>query len=552
MDNNWDKRVIYQIYPRSFKDSNKDGIGDLNGITDKLSYLKELGIDAIWLSPIYKSPMRDFGYDISDYYDIDPIFGNINDFDNLIKSAHKLDIRVLMDFVPNHTSIDHPWFKQSASGKNNPKRNWYIWRKPNKDGSPPNNWLSQFGGPAWELDKTTNEYYLHTFDVSQPDLNWRNQEVVENILDAMRYWMKRGVDGFRVDVAYYLFKDPFFRDEPPNPLYKGDRPLYDSLLHIYTIALPETLSMLKKLSDVMDEFKDKFMVCEIYTFLHEIVNLYKIIDKKSFAPFNFSFIFIAWDAREQKKFIDEFDKLVGPNYFPTFVLGNHDQPRIATRVGENGARTAAMLQLTLRGIPFIYYGEELGLKNVVIPEEKVRDPMAVNLKGLNLGRDPVRTPMQWNESKFGGFSAVEPWLPLEKEYKERNVCTEEKDKKSFLNLYKSLIHLRKTRISLTTGKYIPLDFKNENILGFIRQKADEKTLVIVNFSDKVQKVRLPKGNWKTILSTDMSTNNNVETGKVELHSSEGIIYSFTGLSLRAVRSLSKLTVATATVVSPAP
>lgn len=522
-ENKWGKRIIYQIYPRSFKDSNGDGIGDLNGIAEKLDYLKDLGVDAIWLSPIYQSPMRDFGYDISDYYNIDPIFGNLSDFDSLIKKAHNKDIKVLMDFVPNHTSSEHPWFKESRSSKDNPKRDWYIWKSPKKNGGVPNNWLSQFGGSAWELDKKTNEYYLHTFDVSQPDLNWRNPQVVEEILDVMRYWMKKGVDGFRVDVAYYLFKDPFFRDEPHNPTHTEHHMQYDSLLHIYTIALPETLHMLKTLNSAINEFDDRFMVCEIYTFLHEIVNLYKIVGNKSFAPFNFSFISLPWNAMEQKKFIDEFDERVGYDYFPTYVLGNHDQPRIATKLGKGFARTAALLQLTLRGIPFIYYGEELGMKNVSIPEEKAKDPMAVNMKGFDFGRDPERTPMQWDTSKFGGFSNTEPWLPLEKEFKERSVDSEEKDKKSFLNLYKSVIHLRKTRKSLEQGKLIPLDFKNTNVLGFLRQEADEKTLILANFSEEEQIVELPKGNWKTILSTELDVENRQEKKQVLLHPSEGII-----------------------------
>jgi alpha-glucosidase len=524
VDKNWGKRIIYQIYPRSFKDSGNDGIGDLKGIGDKLGYLKSLGIDAIWLSPIYRSPMRDFGYDISDYYDIDPIFGTSEDFDNLIKKSHDLDIKVLMDFVPNHTSIDHSWFMDSKSDKKSQKRDWYIWRPPGKKGGVPNNWLSQFGGSAWEFDKTTGEYYLHTFDVSQPDLNWRNQEVVEQILNVMRYWLDRGVDGFRVDVAYYLFKDPFFRDEPANPAHQGHRLHYDSLSHIYTIALPETLEMIKRLNNVVNEYEDRFMVCEIYTFLHEIVNLYNIIDHQSFAPFNFSLISHAWDAREQKKFIDEFDKLVGQDYFPTYVLGNHDQPRIYTRLGEAGARAAAMLQLTLRGIPFIYYGEELGMKNVNIPKEKIRDPMVKKPRVYNFGRDTVRTPMQWNGSKFGGFSKVEPWLPLEKGFTKKNVDLQENDKKSFLNLYKTLIRLRKTRESLSNGKYIPLDIKNENIMGFVRQKSREKTLILINFSKTFQEIQTPRGEWKEILNTNMNKNNRSGTGVITLQPSEGIIF----------------------------
>ena len=523
-DDRWGKRIVYQIYPRSFKDSNGDGIGDLNGIAEKLDYLKDLGIDAIWLSPIYCSPMRDFGYDISDYYDIDPIFGTLADFDNLIKKAHDLNIKVLMDFVPNHTSFEHPWFKESRSAKDNPKRNWYIWRPPKKNGDAPNNWLSHFGGTAWEFDKKTREYYLHTFDVSQPDLNWRNPQVVKEILKVMRYWMKRGVDGFRVDVAYFLFKDPFFRDEPYNPTYLPEQNIqYDSLLHIYTNALPETLNMLKILNKVINEFEDRFMVCEIYTFLHEIVNLYKIVDHHSFAPFNFSFISLPWKAQEQKKFIDQFDELVGHDYFPTYVLGNHDQPRISTRLGRDSARTATLLQLTLRGIPFIYYGEELGMKNVEIPEEKTKDPMAVNMKQLNFGRDPERTPMQWDNSQFGGFSNVEPWLPLEKDFKRKNVVSETKDSQSFLNLYKAIIHLRKKRASLREGKLIPLTLKNQQMLGFMRQKGKEKTLILTNFSQAEQKVELPQGGWTTILSTKMDIEDRKEKLTVNLRPSEGIM-----------------------------
>jgi alpha-glucosidase len=526
IDNKWGKRVVYQIYPRSFKDSNGDGIGDLNGITEKLEYLKNLGVDAIWLSPVYRSPMRDFGYDISDYYDIDPLFGNLSDFDNLIKKAHKKKIKVLMDFVPNHTSFEHPWFKESRSSKENPKRDWYIWKAPKTNGTVPNNWLSQFGGSAWELDKKTGEYYLHTFDVSQPDLNWRNIQVVDEISNIIRFWLKRGVDGFRVDVAYYLFKDPFFRDEPYNPIYQHKYQMqYDSLLHIYTIALPETLNMLKKLNSVINEFDDKFMVCEIYTFLHELVNLYKIVNHQSFAPFNFSFITLPWSVQEQKKFIDEFDNLVGHDYFPTYILGNHDQSRIVTKIGENAAKTAALIQLTLRGIPFIYYGEELGMKNVDIPLEKVKDPMAVNMKNVNFGRDPERTPMQWDTTKFGGFSEVDSWLPLERDYKKRNVTIEIKDKQSFYNLYKSVIHLRKTRKSLLEGRYISLILENTNVMGYIRQEAKEKTLVLANFSEENQIVKLPKGNWKIILSTQLDICNRNEKIFVNLRSSEGMIFS---------------------------
>lgn len=522
--NKWGNRIIYQVYPRSFKDSNADGIGDIPGIIEKLDYLRDLGIDAIWLSPVYRSPMRDFGYDISDYRDIDPLFGTLSDFDNLINKSHKKNIKVLMDFVPNHTSIEHSWFKESRSSKDNPKRNWYIWRPPKKNGKEPNNWLSQFGGSVWEKDSQTEEYYLHTFDVSQPDLNWRNPEVVSEMLQVMRYWMKRGVDGFRVDVAYYLFKDPFFRDEPYNPAYLPERQMpYDSLLHAYTVALPETLHMLKKFNNVINEFNDRFIVCEVYTFLHEIINLYQIVDHQSFAPFNFSFISLPWDASVQKKYIDEFDLLVGNDYFPTYVLGNHDKPRIVSRLGVDAARTAALLQLTLRGIPFIYYGEELGMKNMDIPEEEMKDPQAINMRGMNFGRDPQRTPMQWDNTRFGGFSKVMPWLPLGHATGEKNVAFEVNDPKSFLNLYKTLIKLRKNRISLADGDYIPLDIVNNNVLGFMRKKGNETSLILANFSAEEQMVAPPKGAWKTILSTKLDIYERDEKKEIVLRPFEGII-----------------------------
>ena len=522
--NSWGTRVVYQIYPRSFNDSSGDGVGDINGITEKLDYLKDLGISALWLSSIYCSPMHDFGYDVSDYYNIDPLFGNLADFDNLLKQAHKRNIKVLMDFVPNHTSQDHLWFQKSRSSKRNIKRDWYIWKKPKLNGGVPNNWLSHFGGSAWEFDEKTGEYYLHSFDVSQPDLNWRNPDVVKEIKKIMRFWLKRGVDGFRMDVAYYLFKDPFFRDEPDNPDYKINKnSQYHSLLHIYTLALPETVHMLKKLHEIIDEFEDRFMVCEIYTFLKEIVNLYRIVDRQSFAPFNFSFLSLPWKAQDQKRFIDEFDEMIGDHYFPTYVLGSHDFPRIVSKLGENQARTAALLQLTLRGIPFIYYGEELGMKNGDIPKEKIKDPIALNTNGTDFGRDPVRTPMQWDDSKHAGFSDVEPWLPLENEFRSRNVMAETMDKTSFLNLYKSILKLRNTRISLTEGKYIPYPSKNPGIFGYIRRSHTEETLILANFSSEPQEAELPKGHWKILLSIRLDRAGIIEKSTVMLRPFEAVI-----------------------------
>lgn len=522
-NNKWGHRIIYQIYPRSFKDSNNDGIGDLQGIIEELKYLSDLGIDAIWLSPIYPSPMHDFGYDISNYRDIDPIFGDLEKFDELIKEAHKMNIKVLMDFVPNHTSSEHSWFKQSASSKDSPKRDWYIWAKSDNK-KPPNNWLSQFGGSAWKLDKKTKEYYLHTFDVSQPDLNWRNPKVVKEMLDTLRFWLKRGVDGFRVDVAYILYKDPFFRDEPVNLAYiPGTNMQYSSLLHVYTSGLPETLEMIKTFNQVISEFDDRFMVCEIHTHTAELIKLYEIINHQGFAPFNFSFISIPWNAHEQKQFLDEFDNLLGDNYFPTYVLGNHDQPRIASKIGSLSARSAALLQLTLRGTPFIYYGEELGMENVEVPFEKVRDPQAINMNDEKFGRDPSRGPMQWSKKEFAGFSNSEPWLPLEKNYADKNVYSENIDLKSFLNLYKKIIYTRRNLKALIYGKYKPLEFENKNIFGFIREFENEKALILINFSKDNQTIQLPKGEWKMVLSTYMDTPVRNIKNEFNLRPSEGFI-----------------------------
>jgi len=522
--NTWGNRVVYQIYPRSFKDTTGTGVGDLNGIIEKLDYLKDLGIGALWLSPINCSPMKDFGYDISNYKDIDPLFGTLKDFENLIAKAHAKDIKVLMDFVPNHTSIEHPWFQESRSSLDNSKRDWYIWKKPKRNGEAPNNWLSQFGGSAWKFDEATKEYYLHTFDKSQPDLNWRNPKVVARMTDVLRFWLRKGVDGFRVDVAYHLFKDPFFRDEPYNPTYNIEsKREYNSLHHIYTVALPETIAMLKKLHSVINEVKDSFMICEIYTFPQEIVNLYKIVDHQNFAPFNFSFLSLKWNAQIQKKFIDEFDEMIGEEFFPTYVLGNHDSPRIVSKIGAEAARVAALLQLTLRGIPFIYYGEELGMSDGNIPEEKAKDPMTLNMKGFHFGRDPVRTPMQWDDTRYGGFSENDPWLPLEEGYKLRNVESEGKDDTSFLNLYKSILQLRKERMSLSKGKYFPIECKNPDVFQYIRRGDDDETLITANFSKEAQEVDLPDGKWKVLLSTYLDLKDKNVSGKITLRADEGVV-----------------------------
>ncbi len=356
--------VVYQIYPRSFRDSNGDGVGDLKGITEKLPYLEDLGINVIWLSPIFLSPMVDFGYDVSDYKKVDPIFGTEKDLDELIGESKKRSIKIILDFVPNHTSSEHQWFKESRSSRTHLRRDWYVWADPKPDGSPPNNWLSYFGGSAWTLDETSRQYYYHAFDKDQPDLNWRNPEVVAAMKEILIYWMKKGIDGFRVDAVSYLFEDEQLRDELPSLSYDPTlQTPYRSLIHDKTTFLPETLEVIKEFSEVMKEYNASFLITEFPSgaSLSQLMEMYSTVQWSNFSPFNFSFIRLPWNAEKHKKFIDEYYDLLKSDYLPNFVLGNHDRPRVASRIGVEKAKVAAVAQLTLRGIPFIYYGEELGM-----------------------------------------------------------------------------------------------------------------------------------------------------------------------------------------------
>src|SRR3989344_2957623 len=422
---NWSRNaVVYQIYPLSFKDSNHDGSGDLNGIISSLHYLNDgtsnsLGIGAIWISPIYKSPMKDFGYDISDYYDINPLFGSLADFDRLIKEAHKREIKAIMDFVINHTSSEHPWFLESKSSLNNPRRNWYIWRDPKEDGSPPNNWLSIFGGSAWTFDETTRQYYFHSFLPEQPDLNWRNEAVRNEMMGVVRFWLKRGVDGFRVDALDTLMEDGYLRDDPANPKYdvKIDEE-YKSLEHSFSRVPSETKYCTNILCNTVSEFENKFVISEAYAKIPLMAEMFRSCDKTIHSPFNFNLMRLPWKAEEFKKFVDEYEKSLRPEDWPNYVFGNHDRPRLRDRTGESKLKVAAMLLLTLRGMPFIYYGEELGMKNAKVSTEEIKDMFALRVNNPKSSRDPERSPMQWNADANAGFSEVKPWLPLADDYKQ--------------------------------------------------------------------------------------------------------------------------------------
>jgi alpha-glucosidase len=345
----WHRAIIYQVYPRSFQDSNADGIGDLRGVVQRLAYLKDLGIEAIWLSPIFPSPMADFGYDVADYTAIHPIFGTMDDFDHLLAEAHQLGIKILLDLVPNHSSSEHAWFKESRSSKDNPKRDWYIWKDALDDGAAPNNWLSVFGGSAWEWDETTQQYYYHGFLKEQPDLNWRNEEVVEAMLGVMAFWLDRGVDGFRVDVLWHIFKDEKLTDNPPNPHFLPSMPFYDSLMPIFSTDQPEVFDVVKRMRNLVDRYEERVIIGEIYLPYERLMMYYGNDEDGVHLPFNFTLIGIHWDAKVIAEAINEYEQLLPQNAWPNWVFSNHDRPRIASRIGEKQARVAAMLLLTLRG-----------------------------------------------------------------------------------------------------------------------------------------------------------------------------------------------------------
>jgi alpha-glucosidase len=479
----WQRGIIYQIYPRSFFDSNGDGIGDLPGIRSKLDYLQWLGIDAIWVSPIFPSPMADFGYDISNYIDIDPVFGTLDDFDALVSDAHTRGLKVLLDYVPNHTSDRHPWFIESRSSRQNAKRDWYIWRDAKPDGTPPNNWLANFGGRAWEWDEKTGQYYYHAFLKEQPDLDWRNPEVQEAMLGVMRFWLDRGVDGFRVDVMHHILKDLEFRDNPPNPDWRPGLHPYRELLTTHTVDLPGVQDIVAKMRAVVEEYEDRMIVGEIYLPVDRIMAYYGASGEGAHLPFNFQLIGLPWNARDIGAAVERYEALLPSFGWPNWVLGNHDKPRVATRIGAAQARVAAMMLLTLRGTPTMYYGDEIGMHNVPIPPGKVQDPFEKNVPGLGLGRDPERTPMQWDDTAQAGFTLSSPWLPVAEDFSSINVARAQSDPLSILALYKRLIELRRAEPTLSVGDFAHLP-AGEDLMAYVRKAKDCRILVLLNLGGK--------------------------------------------------------------------
>jgi alpha-glucosidase len=493
----WEGAVIYQIYPRSFADSNGDGIGDLAGIRERLDHLRgtdaSLGVDAIWLSPIYPSPLHDFGYDISDYTDVAPEYGTLEDLDELITACHERGLRLLMDLVPCHTSIEHPWFVESSSSRENPKRDWYIWADPAPGGGPPSNWEAAFGGSTWEWDETTQQYYLHSFYPEQPDLNWRNPAVAEAMAEVMRFWFRRGVDGFRVDAIFAAIKDDRFRDNPPDrrphPIpglggESGQDPLW-------SMNRPEVHDVVRHLRRVADEFPGRLLVGEAYVPVEELSRyLDHGGDDQFHLAFNFELLLSPWDQQHLTLAIERSEALHPPGTLPTYALSNHDQSRHATRWGPERARAAAFILLTLRGVAVLYAGEEIGMVDA--------DPSILPDPPFDrAGRDAYRTPMQWDSSPTGGFTTGEPWLPLV-DPAERNVADQQSDPDSLLALYRRLIAARRSSPALAHGEHRSLFDVGQDVLCWLREIDGERVLCLLNVGDAeracdIERIQLESG-----------------------------------------------------------
>lgn len=514
----WQRGVIYQIYPRSFQDSNGDGVGDLRGIISRLDHFTWLGVDAIWISPVFPSPMTDFGYDVSDYCGIDPLFGTLADMDALVAAAHARGLKVILDYVPNHSSDQHPWFIDSRSGRNSPKRDWYIWRDAAADGGPPNNWLSHFGGAAWTRDEGSGQYYYHSFLPTQPDLNWRNPEVRAAMLDVLRFWLRRGVDGFRVDVMWLMIKDDQFRDNPVNPDYGGGASI-DRLIPLYNADRPEVMEIVEAMRAVLDSFGERVLIGEIYLPIERLVAYYGRDGRGSHLPFNFQLLLMQdWDAARLAALINRYEAALPTEGWPNWVLGNHDRPRIATRIGTAQARVAALLLLTLRGTPTIYMGDELGMVDTPIPPAEVQDPAEKREPGKGRGRDPVRTPFPWDGGSAGGFTTGRPWLRLGQD---QPLSVQRDDPRSMVSLHRALLALRRREAALSEGAISHVTADGP-VLSFTRRGPDGAAFtVIANTGPIPAETNLASG--EVVLSTWLDRSGERTTGNLALRADEGVV-----------------------------
>jgi alpha-glucosidase len=519
----WREGVFYQVYPRSFADSNGDGIGDLPGITARLDHLngtpESLGVDAIWISPFYRSPMADFGYDVADYCDVDPQFGTLADFDALLAGAHERGIRVIVDLVPNHSSDRHPWFVESRSSRTNPKRDWYVWADPTPGGGPPNAWRSAFRRvqtAAWTLDPTTGQHYLHTFLPQQPDLNWRNPEVRAAFERIMRFWLDRGVDGFRIDVVHKTVKPASLVGVPipENPRGRPDlTPPADE---------PELHALLRTWRKLLDEYDDRMLVGEAVVLDPDrFVKFYGEEADELHLAFNFMFLRAPWSAAAFRERVETFERLLPAEAWPDYTLSNHDNPRAVSRYAPGGdvdrgrrrARLAAMMLLTLRGTPFVYYGEEIGMADGPVPTDRIVDVA---------GRDPCRTPMQWDGSARGGFSSGVSWLPVNPETAVVNVEAQRGDPSSMLTLYRRLIAERRSSPALRRGSYRSLP-SPKSVFAYLREADGERRFVALNFSSRPARLAIPGGGGRLMLSTDPARKAAAVADVIELGPDEGLL-----------------------------
>jgi alpha-glucosidase len=463
----WQGAVFYQVYPRSFADADGDGVGDLAGILSRLDHLEWLGVDAIWLSPFYPSPMLDFGYDVADYTDVDPVFGDLATFDRLVEAVHARGMRIIVDWVPNHSSDRHPWFAASRSSRSDPRRDWYVWRQGRPGGGPPNEWESTFGGPAWTFDKASGEWYLHAFAREQPDLNWGNPELAEAMLGTLRFWLDRGVDGFRIDVVQELGSVP---DAPPGGRsWPRDQ------------EWPAGHEIVRRVRSVLDEYDDRIAVGEVYVLDQRRLASFLVTADELHLAHNFVFLRCGWSARCFREVVDEFSRLASEPAWPTWCLENHDHSRVATRYDEGGrggarARAAALLLLGLRGSAFLYQGQEMGLPDAQIPPEAVVD--------LD-GRDPERAPIPWERPSTAGpgagFTTGTPWLPIVEEAEELAAAAQRVDPRSALSLWRRLIGLRRGSRALATGDQRMLPSGDE-VIAWVREGGGERLLVAINMS----------------------------------------------------------------------
>jgi alpha-glucosidase len=521
----WRGAVIYQIYPRSYQDSNGDGIGDLNGITRRLPYIAGLGVDAIWISPFFASPMKDFGYDVSDYCDVDPMFGTLSDFDVLVDTAHRLGVRVMIDLVLSHSSDQHPWFAQSRASRDNPKSDWYVWADPKPDGTPPNNWLSIFGGSAWQWDARREQYYLHNFLSEQPDLNFHNPGVQDALLDVVRFWLDRGVDGFRLDTINFYVHDQDLRDNPPLPVEMRDASIaprvnpYNHQLHLYSKNRPENLDFLKRYRAVLDEYEGRTTVGEVGDAQKglEIMGEYTAGDERVHMCYSFEFLSGSQPTADRvADVMGRVDELVSDGW-ACWAFSNHDVARHASRwdLSPPAQKAMATLLMCLRGSVCIYQGEELGLPEADVDFEDLQDPYGIEFWPEFKGRDGCRTPMVWEQSnQNGGFSEGTPWLPVSHVHLNHAVAAQEADPGALLHHYRKVIAFRGAHPALVKGAHDKVR-NTDSIVHFIRTQGDEQIFVAVNLSAEPAVMEMPKGAWVQI-GQELGSTGPAPDGKLHL------------------------------------